>query len=181
MALQPLVAALVIALAVVAGACGADSPSGEPSAQPQAVTGVLDAQRGQSGPPDAGTAGGHAADRYVARAEGPTVRITGRVRPVTAAVQVRDRAGRRLARGIVAGDGGFTAILPDVSVGTTIFALTATVDGLRPWTAEIAVTRARRPRRTAADRGAPRAARHAGARTGTMRSGDAIISSGDRA
>jgi len=68
-----------------------------------------------------------------------------------------------------------------VSVGTTIFALTATADGLRTWTAEIAVTRARRPRRTAADRGAPRAARHAGARTGTMRSGDAIISSGDRA
>jgi hypothetical protein len=144
MVLRSLVVVLVVALAVVAGACGDDSPPAAPPARPEAVSGVLNAQRGQAGPPDAGTAGGHGADRYVARADGPTVRITGRVRPVSAAVQVRDREGRRLARARVAADGRFAAILPDVSVGTTIYTVFAAVDGLRPWTVEIAVTRARR-------------------------------------
>jgi hypothetical protein len=82
-------------------------------------------------------------------------------------VQVRDRSGRRRAHVNVASSGRFTAELPGLRAGATIFRVRGTAPGARPWTTEVRVTRSARGQRQAAsvevpeeDRTPPQAALH---------------------
>ena len=78
------------------------------------VEGTLNLERSQTGPPDAGTRGGHGADRYLLRARDATATVTGTVRPASAAIELVDEAGARVARANVAPDGRFVAALPEL-------------------------------------------------------------------
>ena len=128
------------ACALAIGVAGCGDENGDPP--PEAVRGSLDLRQAGGGPPDAGTAAGHGADRYAATARGRELTVRGRVEPADAQVEIADPAGRRRAHVNVAPSGRFTAELPALPVGTTVFRVRGTAPGARPWITEVRVTRA---------------------------------------
>jgi hypothetical protein len=72
--------------------------------------------------------------------------VSGRVAPADAHVQVSDQSGRRKAHVNVAPSGRFTAELPGLARGSTVFRIRGTAQGARPWTTEVRVARAGRRR-----------------------------------
>ena len=119
-----------------------DRDAGRSSA-PRQVEGSLDLGHAQAGAPDAGTRGGHGADRYVLRAEGAEALISGRVDPASARVELVDETGRRRARVLPGADGRFSALLPGLPRnGAVTFRLSAGAGRASPWRSEIVASRA---------------------------------------
>lgn len=143
-----MVAAMVrwFALALVTmltwAGCEEQDGGGERGSPPRVVQGSLEIERAQAGAPDAGTRGGHGADRYVFQAPAAEAVISGRVKPASAQVKLVDESGRRRARVLPAPDGSFSALLPDLPRrGMVTFRLTATAGRAEPWRTEIAASR----------------------------------------
>lgn len=133
--------ALVAALAW-AGCDERDDRDRARDSVPRQVQGELELPRAQAGAPDAGTRGGHGADRYVLRAPTAEALIRGRVEPASARVKLVDSAGRRQARVLPRPDGSFSALLPDLPRnGAATFRLSASADGAAPWRTEIVASR----------------------------------------
>ena len=128
-------------LTLALAACSDDESSAPPA--PTAVKGSVHLERAEGGgPPDAGTQAGHGADRFVVRTHEPTATVTGTVRPAAARVLLMDTSGRRAARVNVAPAGDFRAVLADLPRGKiVVFDLTATLQGARPWKAQILAAR----------------------------------------
>jgi hypothetical protein len=125
-----------------------DDDAGRASA-PRQVQGSLDLEHAQAGAPDAGTRGGHGADRYVLQATTAEALVRGRVEPASASVELVDDSGRRRARALPRPDGRFSALLPDLPrEGVATFRLTAGAGRAAPWRTEIVASRD--PRRAAA-------------------------------
>ena len=101
-------------LAVLAWAgCEQDDDDGAERRSPaRVVQGSLELERARAGAPDAGTRGGHGADRYVLRATEVNALVGGRVKPASARVELVDESGRRLARVLPAPDGRFLIEVP---------------------------------------------------------------------
>jgi hypothetical protein len=138
---RPTALALVAAL-IWAGCDGGDGGDSERQAPPRQVNGTVELSRAQAGAPDAGTRGGHGADRYLLQAPRSEAVIAGRVEPASAAIELVDTSGRRRARVNVARDGSFSALLPDVPRrGVATFRLTATAGRAEPWRTEIVASR----------------------------------------
>jgi hypothetical protein len=109
---------------------------------PRQVQGELELPHAQAGAPDAGTRGGHGADRYVLRAATGDALVRGRVEPASARVKLVDSSGRRRARVLPRSDGSFSALLPDLPRnGVATFRLSATADPAAPWRTEIVASR----------------------------------------
>jgi hypothetical protein len=135
--------ALALVSALIWSGCN-DEDGGEAKrpAAPRQVQGALELPRAQAGAPDAGTRGGHGADRYVLRAADADALIRGRVEPASAAIELVDDSGRRRARVNVAGNGNFSALLPDLPRrGVATFRLTASAGRAEPWRTEIVASR----------------------------------------
>jgi hypothetical protein len=135
-----------IALLAALACAGCDQQDGDRAEQrspPSAVQGSLELEHSAAGAPDAGTRGGHGADRYVLQATEADALIRGRVRPASARVELADESGRRRARVLAAPDGSFSALLPDLPrKGVTTFRLTARAGRAEPWRTEIVASRA---------------------------------------
>jgi hypothetical protein len=134
------------ALALVAvltwAGCEEQDGEAERGSRPRVVQGSLELEHAQAGAPDAGTRGGHGADRYVLQATAADAVISGRVKPASAQVKLVDESGRRRARVLPAPNGSFSALLPDLpSRGVVTFRLTATAGRAEPWRTEIVASR----------------------------------------
>ena len=132
-----------LALVAVVTWAGCDEQDGEAERglPPRVVQGSLELERAQAGAPDAGTRGGHGADRYVLQATAADALIRGRVKPASAQVKLVDESRRR-ARVLPAADGSFSALLPDLPRrGVVTFRLTATAGRAEPWRTEIVASR----------------------------------------
>ena len=128
----------LVAVLAWAGCEQQDDDDAERRSPPRAVQGSLELERAQAGAPDAGTRGGHGADRYVLRATQADALVSGRVKPASARVELVDESGRRRARVLPAPDGRFSALLPDLPrQGVATFRLTARVGRAEPWRTEI--------------------------------------------
>ena len=133
---------LVVALAW-AGCEQQDDDGAERRSPARVVQGSLELEHAQAGAPDAGTRGGHGADRYVLLAPEADALIRGRVRPASARVELVDDSGRRRARVLPAPDGSFSALLPNLPrQGVATFRLTAGAGRAEPWRTEIVASRA---------------------------------------
>jgi hypothetical protein len=136
------VMALVTALAW-AGCEQQDDDGAVRRSPARAVLGALELAHAQAGAPDAGTRGGHGADRYVLQAREADALIRGRVRPASAQVELVDDSGRRRARVLPGPDGSFSALLPNLPrQGVATFRLTARAGRAEPWRTEIVASRA---------------------------------------
>jgi hypothetical protein len=137
--------ALALVAAMIWTGCDEEGSGDAERPAPRQVQGALELPRAQAGAPDAGTRGGHGADRYVLQAPRAEAVISGQVKPASAAVELVDNSGRRRARVNVARDGSFSALLPDLprrAVAT--FQLTATAGHAEPWRTEIVASRGQR-------------------------------------
>jgi hypothetical protein len=170
----------LLAVMLLAGCQEDDERSAERTTPVRQVEGSLNLERSQAGPPDAGTRGGHGADRYLLRAGGATATVTGTVKPASAAIELVDEAGARVARVNVAPGGRFAAALPDLPRrGSVTFRLTARSGSAEPWETEIVASRrpaGDRPR-SAPDVRVPARDRTPPAAILLLRSGGGVISS----
>jgi hypothetical protein len=136
------VAMVLVAMPVWSGCEQRDDDGAERRSPPRVVQGSLELEHAQAGAPDAGTRGGHGADRYVLQAAETDALISGRVRPASAQVELVDDSGRRQARVLPAPDGSLSALLPDLPrEGVVTFRLTAGAGRAEPWRAEIVASR----------------------------------------
>ena len=140
---MPRWSAIALAAALVWAGCEQQEDDGaERRSPPRAVQGSLELERAQAGAPDAGTRGGHGADRYVLQAPDADALVKGRVRPASAHVELVDDSGRRRARVLPGPDGSFSALLPDLPrEGVVTFRLTASAGRAQPWRTEIVASR----------------------------------------
>jgi hypothetical protein len=133
---------VLLAASAWAGCDQQDDDGAERRSQAQAVNGSLELEHAQAGAPDAGTRGGHGADRYVLESAEADALIRGRVRPASAQIELVDETGRRRARVLPAPDGSFSALLPDLPRrGVATFRLSARAGRAEPWRTEIVASR----------------------------------------
>jgi len=181
MPLPPRALLALLAVVLLAGCNENDDRGAERTAALQEVEGTLNLERSQTGPPDAGTRGGHGADRYLLRARDATATVTGTVRPASAAIELVDEAGARVARANVAPDGRFVAALPELPRrGSVTFRLTARSGSAQPWKTGIVASRApaaERRARAARDVRVPARDRTPPAAILLLRSGGRVVSS----
>ena len=142
MPLPPRASLALLTVVLLAGCQEGDDRGAERTTPVRQVEGSLNLERSQTGPPDAGTRGGHGADRYLVRAGNATATVTGMVEPASAAIELVDEAGARVARVNVAPAGTFAAVLPDLPRrGSATFRLTARAGSAEPWETEIVASR----------------------------------------
>jgi hypothetical protein len=130
-------AALMLATLALAG-CGEKPEPAAPRAA--AVTGTLDLARPSPGPPDGGTMFGHRMADAIATTRRSALAFGGRVRPRAARVTLA-RAGGEPRAVTVGANGRFRARARRLKRGVNRFVVEGTAPGLRPWKADVSITR----------------------------------------
>jgi hypothetical protein len=123
---------VLVALVALAG-CGGES---KPAGAPPAVSGSVDLEKPQAGPPDAGTSAGHGNEAAVATTSADVFSFTGRVQPADSEVEVSDGVVR------VEPSGRFTVATTAPASGTKDVRIDAAKAGHRPWSLDVRITRA---------------------------------------
>lgn len=136
-------AAVFPAVCVLLPACGGGDDEGPRDRPPErpAVQGTVDLERGASGPPDAGTRGGHGGDQAVGVASGPSFAFRGRVRPADSELTIRSVPPGRRATVDADASGRFLAEVRGLRPGPNAFRVEGRKPGHVPWSVDVRVVR----------------------------------------